>query len=393
MNTERILFLNGLRGILALIVFVHHFLYAFNPDMLFGGNSEAFLSGKWTTCRIFAYTPLNIFFNPGMAISFFFLLSGYVQSHHYLKTNDFVFLQKSFIKRYFRLMVPVLSILVLVFLFHRLSFIHRNGFPYNTLSDGWIKSMLPDNLSFMQVLKHGLVDCFYTGKSGYYQILWTMMVELYNSWMVIILLLVTHVIRRKIPLLFLWLAFQFLFLHSYYSAMFTMGLILCHLHLHSTRFNQLASQPIVKTICLAVGIYFASYPFTGYQGGSEKTVYQLISFFEKIPHFISYAIGDLLLFIFLLHSQFFKKLLSKSFLLFFGEISFMVYLVHFLIIFSFSVWMYQKLLPHLVSTANLWVTGLASFALIIAVSWLLTICIDRPWLTWCNVSIKKYFDI
>ena len=61
---------------MAVIVFIHHFLYAFYPWLVFGGEVESYRTGNWTVSRLFALTPLNIVFNPGTAINFFFLLSG-----------------------------------------------------------------------------------------------------------------------------------------------------------------------------------------------------------------------------------------------------------------------------------------------------------------------------
>ena len=392
MDNERIHYLNGLRGILALIVFIHHFFYAFYPDLVFGGNSTEFLSGKWTISRLLAYTPLNIIFNPGMAINFFFLLSGYVQSYHYIKTQDTVFLQRSFIKRYFRLVVPILSVVLLLFVFHRLHLVRNYSIPANSLSTDWAKSMLPDNLGFFEMLKYAFVDVF-NGAAGYYQILWTMSTELYNSWMVIILLLVLHKTRNKIPLLVVWVLAQCLLMQSYYSVSFTLGLLVCELHQHSQKFNRYVSYPYTKFFCLAVGLYFASYPFTGYLGSTEKSMYAPISFFDTYPHVISYVFGNLLLFLFLLYAPKIKTLLSKPLLLFFGDISFMFYLLHFLVLFSFTAWLYQKLVPHLVTSANLWVCGICSFVLITLASYLFTRWIDKPVIRLCNNYTKKIFGI
>jgi len=64
-NEQRISHLDGLRGFLALTIFVHHFLYCFAANFIVGGISkEQILSGKQTVYGIFAYTPLNLLYNP-----------------------------------------------------------------------------------------------------------------------------------------------------------------------------------------------------------------------------------------------------------------------------------------------------------------------------------------
>ncbi len=390
MSDNRLLYLNGLRGILAVIVFIHHFLFAFCPDLVFGGNYPDFASGKITASFWIAYTPLNALFNPGMAINFFFLLSGYVQSHQYFLNEDVAFLQKSFIRRYFRLALPVLVTVLLVFIFHRLHWIYKYNMPHNQLTSEWVKGMMPDNLGFLQVLKYAIADCF-NGDTRYYQVLWTMSPELYNSWMVMILLMVTHGTHNRIPLLVLWMIFQALILQSFYSLAFTLGLLLCQLHHQSARFKQLFSIPVLKWVCFLAGVYFASFPFTGYEGSTSRSMYSLLSFFDKFPHVVSYLFGNLLLFIVLLHSNTLQKLLSKRTLLFLGNVSFMFYLLHFLILFSFSAWLYQQLMPLLVSAANLVVTGIASFGLIALTSYLLTRYMDAPAVRFVKLKTDRLF--
>ena len=329
-STERINYLNGLRGILAIIVFIHHFFYLFAPDFIFGGSYDQFLAGKWTASRIIAYSPLNILYNPGAAINFFFLLSGYVQSLHYFKTKDLLFIQRSFLKRYFRLVLPTLFVVMLVFIFHKMNLINKNIFPYNNLNAEWIKSMLPDNLGFFAAFKYG-VACFFNGNAAYYQVLWTMPVELYNSLMVLIMMMVTHGLKNNMTLFLFCLLIQLVLLQSFYSVSFTIGLIISRLEVESQKFRGIFSNKTIKWIFLVVGLYFSSYP--ALQATKQLLHHRCICsflFFDSIPHVISYVIGTIpCFFIVIVSSQRIKNIFSKSIFLFFGNISFMFYLIHF----------------------------------------------------------------
>src|SRR5687768_12215241 len=112
---NRVRYLDGLRGILALIVFLHHFLYCFAPTIIFGGEYREFLrTGPSTPAKLLALTPVNFIFNPLTAIIFFFILSGFVQTYNYFQKPDLKFLQKSFLKRYIRLAVPLIAVVMLV---------------------------------------------------------------------------------------------------------------------------------------------------------------------------------------------------------------------------------------------------------------------------------------
>ncbi len=111
----RISHLDGLRGFLALTIFVHHFLYCFAANFIVGGISkEQIISGKQTVYGIFASTPLNLLYNPGMAVDFFFILSGYVLSFTYFLKQDIVIVKQNILKRYVRLAIPVLALCLLL---------------------------------------------------------------------------------------------------------------------------------------------------------------------------------------------------------------------------------------------------------------------------------------
>jgi peptidoglycan/LPS O-acetylase OafA/YrhL len=335
-------------------------------------------------------TPINILFNPGMAIHFFFLLSGYVQTRNYFINPEISFLQKSLIKRYFRLALPILTTVLLVYLFHSLFLIRKDLVPVNVLNEGWVKSMLPNNLHLWQVFKEGLFDCF-RGNSRYYQILWTMPTELVNSFVVLGLLLIFHNLKYKIRVFVGLILVQFIVLQEYYSVAFVAGMLFAHLEVHSLKFQTLFSKTSIKIICLLLGIYFGSYPFTGYQNAAANSVYAPISFFEVYPHVISYLIGVIFLFCFLVHSVTAKKILSGRIFQFYGEISFMFYLIHFLLLLSLSPRLYVRFNPSGNGSGDLVITGLLSFVAVTIAAYLLTRFIDRPVIKTCNRLVKKFF--
>jgi len=389
-SSNRINYLDGLRGVLALIVFVHHFLYAFYPEIIFGGNYQEFLSNAFNFKKFIALTPINIVFNPGMAILFFFLLSGYVQTQSYFENNNLLFLQKSFIKRYFRLAVPTLLVLLLVFVFQKLHLVHNNWFPQNNLSGNWAKSLLPDNMNFFQVIYHGVFECF-MGNTRYYQILWTMPIELLNSYIVLILCMSTHGLKNKVWFFVAWLLVQLFFLHSYNGAAFTFGMLFAFFRKSTVVFQQQLERPAIKYSALILGVYFASYPYTGYQGAVLNSIYRPISFFEVYPHIISFLIGSVLLFAAFSSSVRIQKLLGKKLFLFFGKISFMFSLVHFLLLFSFSPWLYRQLISSVSFEANMLITATVSLMLICLVSLVLHKIVDAPVVSLCNRYVNRIF--
>jgi peptidoglycan/LPS O-acetylase OafA/YrhL len=386
---ERIRYLDGLRGVLAIIVFLHHYFYAFCPKLIFGENYGA--SFRVTSFyTLTALTPVNILFNPGMAIHFFFLLSGYVQTRNYFIKPDATFLQKSLIKRYFRLALPTLSVVLLVFTFHKLRLVRKDLIPVNALTSGWVKSLLPDNLSFFQVVLEGLSNCF-RGTSRYYQVLWTMPTELFNSFAVLGLLLILHNMKNKTRIFIFLITIQCFVLSEYYSAAFMFGMLFAKLQLDSEKFKKVLSVPFAKFSCLLLGLYFGSFPFTGYKNAVTSSVYSPVSFFEVYPHVMPYLIGIIFLFCFLLFSKAAQNILSKKIFLFWGKISFMFYLVHFLLLLSFTPWLYNALGSFYSVSITFIITGVLSFIFITITAALLTRFIDKPVIRGCNWFVKKFF--
>jgi len=380
-KTQRLAYVDGLRGALAFVVFVHHFLFAFYPEFVYGGPAAGFFEpGNRSMARLIALTPLNLLFNPGMAVVFFFLLSGFIQTRSYFESPSLLFLKRSLLKRYFRLALPVAGVLCLVFAFHRLGLIKKYPFPVNEFSNGWAASLLPDTFSFADVVYHGFVDSF-LGNSRYYQVLWTMPIELMNSYIVLFMLLASHRVKSNNFVLPLWLLVQLFVLKYFNGAAFTMGAILARVHVSSGNSGSLFSGRVVKTFCLLLGLYFASYPFVSYENAVFYSVYKPIAFFEKYPPLISYFIGTTLLLVFILSSPKTQRLFSRASLVLAGKISYMLYLVHLLLVFSFSPWFYNQLLYRCSFVTNVCFTGLATAAVVVLVSYLMYLILDRPVLT------------
>lgn len=382
----RILYLDGLRGLLALVVFFHHFLYIYFPEVIFGGTySEFSLNTGYSGLKWVALTPANLFFNPGFAIHFFFLLSGYVQAQTFYQSGNLLFIQRSLLKRYLRLALPVLCTVLLVFCAHKFQLLRKELIPNNILNADWLKSLLPNTLSFPQVFKEGLLSCFQRN-SRYYQVLWTMPTELANSYLVLLLVLALHQLRHQTLLVLALLSIQFFILKEYYSIAFITGMLLARLNAEETRFAFFCKKIWARLLFLLVGLYFGSYPFTGFQGAVLHSIYVPISFFETYPHIISYFVGTTFLFLFLLQSERLQNFLSLKVFLFYGRISFMLYLLHFLVLLTVAPLLEQAL-------HNLLLSFISTLVFATALAWLFTKYIDEPVVRlsngWAQLFIKK----
>ena len=77
-QSGKIQYLEGIRGVAALMVFFHHFLLAFFPSFNFAGDPATSHLGTFELN--YWRTPLSVFTNGEFMVSLFFVLSGFVLS-------------------------------------------------------------------------------------------------------------------------------------------------------------------------------------------------------------------------------------------------------------------------------------------------------------------------
>jgi len=391
-NNQRINHLDGLRGLLALAVFIHHFLYCFAPVFIVGAETPALLvSGKLTIYRLFAFTPLNLIYNAGVAVDFFFIISGYVLSYSYFVKQDILIVQQNALKRYIRLAIPVLASCLLLWLFHVLGLIYRTPIPKTDMNANWLPGLIPDYLNFGHVLKYSLLDTF-TGNSRYNPVLWTMQIELLGSMMVFFILLATHTIRNSKKV---WLFILFLLILSVAGSSllkaFLCGTLICFLQTSSARFVKIFSITWVKLLALLIGIYFASFPMTGVHGALDGSIYRWIHFAdnEKLFQFY-YTTGCCLILLVVLNSRKVTRILSLKPAQFLGKVSFGLYLIHLPLIFVLSSRIYEALSKHMYDYAGIPLTFLLSLLYLFVISWFFYRFIDFYALKWAS-KFAKFF--
>lgn len=313
MNENRSSYLDGLRGLAALIVVFYHYLLSFYPALF-----TARLNHSHTSQNIEATIGRSIFsflFNGNFAVCLFFVLSGYVLSMNFFFNKNRDSPVSGILKRYPRLVIPiVVSVLLsyVILLSHGYSNIQTGDYTFNNF---WLTNLWKISPDFLSALKEGFIDSvFYGGNIEYNPVVWTMNVEFMGSMLVFSFLAVFGKIKSRF---IIYVVLAILFYQTYFLA-FILGIALCD-YRSGNYYRQI---PLYFTIVfLLISFYLASFKALSLNAKQNQIFYIFAAF---------------LMIVALIHEKRFQNALSNKWLHFFGKISFSFYLLHVIILGSFT---------------------------------------------------------
>ena len=166
---DRVHGLEGMRGIAAFWVYTHHFLLIFYPVFYFG-----------------QHTWINHILNPDLAVSWFFVHSGFVLAWKSRNLSADAYKRNLFdqsLRRYFRLLPPVIFSIFSTWLAMKLGLIFNGEYAQVVQSD-WLGRYLNFEPDFVEALKQSLYSVYFNFKSSttYDPNLWTIGYELISSY-------------------------------------------------------------------------------------------------------------------------------------------------------------------------------------------------------------------
>ncbi|CAF1486929.1 unnamed protein product [Rotaria sordida] len=394
----KLLYLDGLRGILCLIVVFSHCL----------------LMGKTTHDESFSifyrpwmhHSPLRLLVAGEFAVAGFFVLSGCVLVRRYFEHfDDNSILFSSLIRRFPRLFIP--STIALLFYFAILHF--RPFYGFNICHEIGEGSVNAEKIHIGYVLLNTFGQYFWM--PALYTIQWTMQIEFIGS---IVIYLLAFLITRSFIYRYRILSYVFLILilpivwlatHGsvpravQYIQPFIFGLLLSDLdasgYLNFYHSIKLHWSILINLILILLTIYFGSYPvFNTDVVDGKRTLWSPFGWMFGW-FWISFA-GFCLILLSILSKKF-QYFLSTKIIHFLGKISFGIYLIHYLILCIIDTSFVQWTAPHIGRDLAV-ILGLIIFALpiIFLLSYGFYLFIDVPavqiadWLYFiiCNRCLK-----
>jgi peptidoglycan/LPS O-acetylase OafA/YrhL len=199
-STERIHFLDGVRGWGAIFVVLYHLWVEGFPV----SKTDALFLKKL------------FIFNGHLAVYIFFIASGFSLTISYFRNNDTVVLKKILVGRYFRLIIPigVASIICYMALLGGL-------IPPTALRPDAFSHFISETPSFIEFVRFHFFEVLYDFSYSKALILplWTMQFEFIGSYLLIFSLLLAHG-RNKNPFILPVLIIAFSVLNLFYLAFF-----------------------------------------------------------------------------------------------------------------------------------------------------------------------------
>lgn len=175
---RRLGYLDGLRGLLALIVFGEHFLKVFYPTAM--THETVWHDGSYFDLT-FVFSPLTYIYNGAFAVSGFFVLSGYLlmRSVWYADNKERTFHIQQIGRRYLRFAVPITASLLFVLISGQLGLLNNDAFIQETGSKLKNIYQSQEPMIFWDVLVQGFGSSLFAFDYRHNPVLWMMTPEMF----------------------------------------------------------------------------------------------------------------------------------------------------------------------------------------------------------------------
>ena len=327
---KKINWITGLKGVSALVIFIHHFALFFYPALI-DGTLQSIRTSNNLELKI-ARSPFNIFgFGAAMGVCMFFTISGFLIAYNYYKRNRNYDISST-LKRYLKLMIPVLVSSVIIFLIVKSRIFRTEGLIKMYSKIGLNNNYASYNENIFNVIWSSLITLFRTSSFPINPPMWTMKLELIYS---VVSMLIINMIGKSNKRYLIYIFIIFITLNSYFLC-FILGIALCDIWLNNKAKLESLNKWDIKLIILFIGLFLISSTYLN----QDTFIYEVIkNMFNNIDYIVTFhSIGVALLILYFLLSDKIKNIFSKKIFVFFGKQSLGIYLFHWVIINTVSMY-------------------------------------------------------
>lgn len=351
---QRIEWLDGWKGILCILIFVHHFCLLFFPAIHYGVNAPSYLQGVDT---FLSQSPLSVILNGNYMVALFCVISAVVISRSLIRKQDTHKLVRVVLKRYFRLMLPLFFVGFISFLFLRFGWF-TNQQVSEIAQSPWGIQYYKEPISFGTFLKSALVTTWFVGDATLSTSFWMLSDLFLGTFLCALLSVISWKFPKKAWIGYLCAALLF-FNKSELALAFVLGTLIAWMSIYAP--NSL--HKYVGIVAFILGVLLGGFP----SGVVPTNFYKFVNFLSYTDWHI---LGAGLTVYGVFSCRIFQKILSWKPFVFLGKICYSVYLLHIFLLFSFTsslfLWIYTTM-GYLFSVA---VCFLISLGVLIAAAFL-----------------------
>ena len=377
--------LESMRGLAALMVFLYHYIFGFMPQRHGQESATAIPGGNLIE------TPFFSLINGPAAVTFFFVLSGFVLSYSYFNKGSNDGLAGSVIKRWPRLFP--LALLSTIFSWLMINYgLYSYSEAANITKSQWMARFAYStgdyiNVSFSDAFKQGFFYTFFRGDANLNTSLWTMHYEFIGSLLVFGLIPLLNGLRPFLALIMFIVMVVAAYYTSVYMCAFVMGTFLSY---YRCQVRDTLNISISGRIWLFIGLAAVFFIF-GYLEPA-RGFYNFINemgFGRDGPlRIIIHTLASVILIQLILNYQGLYNLLDGRVGRFLGRCSFSLYVIHVPLMFSFSTYFFLLLLEPVGYRMSVVITFVLTLPLLFFVSWLMAL-LDEFWCKRVNRIVKK----
>lgn len=383
--TRKIVPLESMRGLAAFMVFLFHFVLGFMPQR-HGQEFQTAIPGG-----TLIETPLFFLINGHAAVTFFFVLSGFVLSYGYFSkgSNDGLF--GSVMKRWPRLFpMALISTLFswLLIKYELYSYLESAAITesrwmgrFAHASGDFLSSTATD--AFMQ----GFFYSFFRGDNNLNTSLWTMNHEFIGSLLVFGLIPILNGIRVRSAIILFGMSLLVVVYANVYMCAFIMG---CFLSYYRCQVRGATLGWSSNRFGFAVGMAFVMLTFGFVEPGRGFYSFAQIASAETMEsiRIVLHSVAAMVLIQMILNYKGLYRRLDGHIGRFLGRCSFALYVIHVPLMLSLSTSVFVLTLEVVGYPWAVGITFVTTVPILFLVSWLMTLC-DEYWCRHLNGALKK----
>ncbi len=254
---ERVAWIDILKGLACIGVFLHHYLLCFYPATFVGEEGARHLSGRMELWL--SESAAGVFVCGDFWVTVFCLLSGFVAAKKIFEGVSEDKLSDMLIARYLRLVLPIFVVSAVSF-----AFLHLNLYKHFAAGaftgSPWLMEQFLDKTEIEGLFYTALAETLLKGHATQYSHAFWMLHELFFGYFVaVIAALASKGKNKRIFVVYGVAALLLICLNSHYAA-FLSGVVLAKIDGDEEMKAKFYKVKAVSVIAIILGLFFGGYP-------------------------------------------------------------------------------------------------------------------------------------